>query len=92
MNKSVTPLTLSYKEQREMFDRLRRIETRLTKYMEWQGFATGVHKPEFSEGDVIIPSKAASLLDILTAVPDEWHGREVRIYQERDMIARLLIE
>lgn len=61
---------------REAVDRLRRIETRFTKYLESQGFDTKVRRPVFhkvaEQGVVDIPSPATALKDIITAVPGDW--------------------
>ena len=57
----------------EIQDRLRRIETRLTKYMQERGFETRVQKVE-AEGDgIIIPSLDVRLRDMLIAAPETTH-------------------
>lgn len=57
---------------REVLDRVRRIETRLTKYLEAQGFDTGAVKPVWRDGVVYLPSGACSIHDILRATPPNW--------------------
>ncbi len=54
---------------KETFDRTRRIETRLTRYLEAKGFETKVQKPLWDRGTVQIPSMACSVKDILEAIP-----------------------
>lgn len=60
----------------EVLDRVRRIETRLTRYLEAQGFETGARKPTFHKGTLIVPTKAISLNDMLGAVPEGWSSEE----------------
>lgn len=57
----------------EVKDRSRRIETRLTRYIEAQGFETGATKPVFNTDDhaVQVPSLDASLRSIFASIPDE---------------------
>ena len=67
--------------RRETSDRLRRIETRLTRFMESQGFDTEVRRPAFKDGHLDIPTDATSLRDILAAVPDGWDGGVVVLHK-----------
>lgn len=59
-------------ELREIKDRCRRMETRLTKFLESQGFETKVKRPTWLRGVVAIPSLECSVKDILAAIPDDW--------------------
>lgn len=56
----------------EIQDRLRRVETRLTKFMEWSGFDSQVRKPRWSSGTIVVPSLGATLKDCLEVVPADW--------------------
>lgn len=56
----------------EIMDRCRRIETRLTKYLEQQGFDTRVRRPEWDDGDIIVPSLTVSVQDCVSVVPNNW--------------------
>lgn len=60
------------KTEREIKDRLRRIETRLTKFMEAQGFDTGTQQPEWHDGIVEVPTDGCSLRAIKDVVPADW--------------------
>ena len=71
--------------QKEVGDRLRRIETRLTRFMEWSGFDTEVKRCKFDMGNLDIPTDATSLRDILQTIPEEW-GAPVNIYHKGDLI------
>jgi hypothetical protein len=57
----------------ECVDRLRRIETRQAKYLNSIGFDTGARMPLwFDDGVIEIPSRATSMADILSVVPEDW--------------------
>lgn len=74
------------KKLNEMLDRTRRIETRLTRYLEQNGFETGVQRPVWNpRGGIDIPTRACSIHDMLAVVPADWNrGDEiiVRIHGE----------
>ena len=57
-------------KDREIADRLRRIETRLVKFFEHYGFDTQREKPAFKEDGIHIVSMETSIADILAAIPD----------------------
>ena len=55
---------------KELLDRVRRIETRLTRFLAAQGAEMTTEKPEWQPGiGVLIPSLDCSLRSILSAVP-----------------------
>lgn len=54
---------------KEVKDRCRRIETRLTKFLESQGFDTQRKMPVCRGNVVSIPSMECSIADILSVVP-----------------------
>lgn len=72
----------------EIADRTRRIETRITKYIESQGVDTGVRRPTWSRGDVSVPSLDTSLRDILAAIPDGYPN-DVPVYHKQAKIATI---
>jgi hypothetical protein len=60
-------------------DRVRRIETRLTRYLETQGFDTQTQRPVLEPGPepkMHIPSMHISLKDMLAAIPADLNGWE----------------
>ncbi len=61
-------------EMQEVVDRCRRMETRLTRFLETQGFDTQVKRAEWraQDGVVVVPSPSTSLKEILMMVPYEW--------------------
>jgi len=72
--------------------RLRRIETRLTKYMEWQGFDIQALKPTWRDGRINIPSVGTPLKEILTTIPESWDKNEdVWIYHRGKFVTTLNI-
>lgn len=57
---------------REILDRCRRIETRLTRYLESQGVETKIQRPVWVRGAVHIHSIDTSLRDVLALIPADW--------------------
>lgn len=58
-------------EQRvkEIQDRCRRVETRLTRFLETQGFDTQRKMPIFRGNVVEVPSMECSIADIISVLP-----------------------
>jgi hypothetical protein len=67
------PTTLTHEQQTvEVYDRVKRIETKVTNYLNAIGFETNCAKCAWQEPNkVIMPSMRASLIDILDCVPDD---------------------
>lgn len=57
---------------KEIMDRCRRMETRLTKFLELQGFDTKVQRPIWDNGAIDIPSLSCSVRECLALVPEAW--------------------
>lgn len=72
---------------KETLDRTRRIETRITKWMEQQGFDTGVQRPIWHKGTIIIPSLSVSLKECLEVVPIEWDSVIEVVHQDKVVIS-----
>lgn len=70
-------------------DRVRRIEKRLTRYMEHQGFDTQTAKAQWVEGAVRVPSPAISLQEVLAAIPQSYSGVMVPVCIGDELIATL---
>ena len=64
----------------EVLDRTRRIETRLTKYMQAQGIDAGSLKPMWRNGKVHAPNAMVGTLDLLNVIPDDWPQALVPVY------------
>lgn len=75
---------------RQILERVTRIETRLTKYLVAQGHETEAQKPMFNRnsGFMVLPSAHTSLSEILTAIPEDYHG-SVDIYLGNTKLASL---
>lgn len=75
----------------EVVDRMRRVETRITAFLEAQGFDTGVRRPRWADGDILVPSAQSSLQDILNTIPEDWPENEVvYVYLKRQLLMRVL--
>ena len=57
---------------KEILDRVRRVEIRLTRLMEAQNVETGIVRPVWEDGTIRLPSRMASVMDCLRVVPDDW--------------------
>jgi hypothetical protein len=78
---------------KEIQDRVRRMETRLTKWLEDQGFDTGVKRPVWhQDGTVTVPSLDCSLKHILTVIPGDWDAdEEVAILFHNTQVASVML-
>lgn len=56
----------------EVVQRSRRIETRLTRLLESEGVQTGIQRPWWVEGKVMIPSPMTTIDAILNVIPEGW--------------------
>lgn len=75
----------------EVVERTRRIETRLTKFMEQEGFDTQVARAAWlNNGTVTVPSLAISLKEILAIIP-EGHEGAVPIMHKGQRVAVLMV-
>lgn len=72
------------KVEKELLDRTRRIETRLTRFMEESGFDTQVQRPTWSGGIIHAPTSSVSLRDCLAIIPDTWDRSEAVAVMVKD--------
>lgn len=56
----------------EILQRSRRIETRLTRFIEAEGIATGIQRPWWMEDRVMLPSPMTTIDAILKCIPEGW--------------------
>lgn len=56
----------------EVLQRSRRIETRLTRFIEAEGIATGIQRPWWMDDRVMIPSPMTTIDAILKVIPENW--------------------
>jgi hypothetical protein len=72
-----TPMLAS--DMKEVVDRCRRMETRLTRFLESQGFDTQVKRATWrGDGTIIVPSPSVALKEVLATIPSTW-SRDVAI-------------
>ena len=76
----------------EIRTRCRRIETRLTSYMESKGFDTQSKKPVWIEGSIKLPNLSCSIKDILAVIPKDWPDDIVISHDGKDVIEFNLVE
>ena len=76
---------------KEVVDRTRRIETRLTRYLEAQGFETFAKRPIWREGEIHIPNLNCSIRDCLAVIPPGWFeaGNEIEIFHKAKLVIGL---
>ena len=76
-------------EAREMLDRVRRIETRLTRYMNEQGFDIVGQQPMFhrDSGTLTVPSRRVTIEDCLRAIGS--YDEPVDVYVGKDFVVTL---
>lgn len=71
----------------EVIDRCRRVETRLTRFLESQGFDTGSRRPSWRNGSVHVPSADCTIRDMLKVVPKDWdREEEIHVYVKTDHV------
>jgi hypothetical protein len=74
----------------ETLERVRRIEMRLTLLMEAQNIETGVYRPTWQNGTIIVPSRMSSLNDVLRVVPGNWpKDHEIILVMKNEIIGKL---
>jgi hypothetical protein len=68
----------------EVLQRCRRIETRLTRFLETEGIQTGIQRPWWADGKVMIPSPMTTIDAILDCIPEGWSNRVEILLKEDD--------
>jgi len=85
-------MTMSREETKEVLDRMRRVETRITKFLESQGFDTRVRRQTFEDGTINIPSLACSIKEALSVVPAEWDkADELTIVHKDELVMNVYL-
>lgn len=76
-------------QMKEIVDRCRRIETRITKFLETQGFDTKVRRPHWQHGVITIPSMSCAMNDCLSVVPSDWDPNEeiLVVHQDKEIMS-----
>ena len=74
----------------ETANRTRRIETRLTKFLEEQGVDLETRKPYWNGKAIILPNPSCALSEIIAAIPptlDE--GDEIKVYYHQKFMVSI---
>lgn len=84
-------------DMKEVVDRCRRMETRLTRFLESQGFDTQVKRATWrhdggSHGVVTVPSPAVALKEIMATIPSNWSPEDgIRVEHKGETIAWVFV-
>ena len=80
-------------DMQEVVDRCRRMETRLTRFLESQGFDTQTRRPEWrDDGVILVPSLGASLKDIQSVIPPNWNKqKEIEVYHKDTFVMAIFV-
>lgn len=73
----------------EVTDRLRRIETRLTRTMTHLGIPTGAQMPVFENDALHVPTPAVALKSCLDVIPPERRGGTIRVVCKGELLCVL---
>jgi len=78
---------------KEVVDRCRRMETRLTKFLESQGFDTQVKRATWKDDRTItVPSPSVSLKEVMTTIPSTWPPEDgIRVEHKGETIAWVFV-
>jgi hypothetical protein len=78
---------------RETLERVRRIETRLTKLLTHFGLNPGAEKALYDEPDVVrVPSRKVSLESIIDALPPNFGKAEFDVFIGNDYVCTMFID
>lgn len=80
-------------EEKEVLDRLRRIETRVTKYLQEQGFDTQSQKCRWDPtGIVHIPSTKVALQEIVEVIPADARNEDIEVHHNNSLYCIIAVE
>jgi hypothetical protein len=83
---------MDLKTERELLDRTRRIETRLTKFMEANGFDTQVQRPQWANGIIHAPTSSVAIKDCLAVIPTDWDRKDtITVLAKDDVLAYITL-
>ena len=77
---------------KEILDRVRRTETRVTKVANHLGVESGVQRPSFRDGKLQVTSRKVSLDELMAVVPPDHKGEVVDVICNGDLLATLTVE
>lgn len=92
---TVTPFTIQDRaDLKEVTARVRRTETRLTRWLEAQGLDTGIQRPFWKDDRIILPSPAVTIETIIQAVPRAWPAHkpvDVVLAETDEVICQIIV-
>lgn len=77
---------------REMLDRARRTETKVTKIAEHIGVDSGVTRPVFKHGRLYVTSRKTTLDDVIGAIPSNQRDQEVDVMCGDDLLMVVVLD
>ncbi len=80
-------------QQQEVLDRIRRVETRVTKIGNHLGVDVGGGKPYWCDKRrcVVLPSPGCAITEVVRVVPDEFKHLGVDVYMGDDYVCRVRV-
>ena len=75
---------------KEIVERMRRVEKRLTRYFLHVGFDSGSRHAVWCNGCIDVPTMDISLKEVLAAVPSGWQARTVDIRHKGNSVGKLV--
>lgn len=77
----------------ETLERVRRIETRLTKLLNHFGLNPGAEKAYYEQPDIVrVPSRKVSIESILDALPPNFGREEFDVYIGTDYVCTVFVD
>lgn len=75
----------------EVVDRCRRMETRLTRFLESQGFDTQVKRAVWlKSGQIVVPTPAVAVKECLSVIPSDWPiGKPIIVVHKGEILCRI---
>lgn len=77
---------------KEILDRARRTETRVTRIANHLGLESGAERARFDNGQIVVGSRKIALDDLMALVPPEMKGEIVDICCNGEVLATLTVE
>jgi hypothetical protein len=81
-----------HEDIREVRDRMRRVETRVTKIGRFLGVDVGGGRPIWRDGTVVVPTPNCAIGEMLKVIPDGAKGGDVDVYVNDDYLFTLFID
>jgi hypothetical protein len=84
---------MSHEATQEVLDRVRRIETRVTKLGDHFGIELGGSRPSWSDGSIYLPTPNCSIGSIVNLIPQGWPRQDgIDVFVGRDYLMTLYVD